>query len=402
MDEIKMEPEVGPLDLEPHDNKCEINYNMTLSEEGNLSHRQVVNIKTECVDPSYDLTSEIKFEDTPEPVNIRMVKCEVEDTAEPIMKCEVDEDLFHLTVQQEEKVEISSNEDEILLESNGNKFKKSESSKCDGIARDEQNLTQNGSYRLDSSIASDLSHDSIKCNICNRIFRRPEYLNRHLQNHTLEKSFKCDVCGDSFFKFKDLLKHAVLLHIVEMPVQCDVGGKFLEQSGHVKREEFKCDVCGKCFPESGKLEEHHVTHAVKKSFQCKLCGKWLAKSRSLKYHFRLHTGEKPFVCDQCGRYFAQRSTLRYHSRVHTGVRPFKCELCGKCFILSYSLKQHSHIHKREKPYKCDLCGKCFSRLVYLRRHTRLTSCLKPVKCDICGRTFASLNVVKRHIREHLL
>ncbi|KAJ4425820.1 hypothetical protein ANN_27446 [Periplaneta americana] len=58
--------------------------------EGNLSHRQVVNIKTECVDPSYDLTSEIKFEDTPEPVNFRMVKCEVEDTAEPIMKCEVD------------------------------------------------------------------------------------------------------------------------------------------------------------------------------------------------------------------------------------------------------------------------------------------------------------------------
>ncbi|XP_069670389.1 uncharacterized protein [Periplaneta americana] len=83
MDGIKMEPVVDLLGSEPH-NTCEIKENTTLSEEGDLSHRQVAGIKTECVDRSYDLTSEVKVEDTPEPVSLLMMKCEVEDTPQPV------------------------------------------------------------------------------------------------------------------------------------------------------------------------------------------------------------------------------------------------------------------------------------------------------------------------------
>ncbi|XP_069670403.1 uncharacterized protein [Periplaneta americana] len=139
MDEIKMEPEVDLLGLEPH-NTCEIKENTTLSEEGDLSHLQVPGIKTECLDHSYDLTSEVKVEDTPEPVSFRMMKCEVEDTPQPVsfpivksevestpvpitfpmVKSEVDEDSFDLNrLHEEEKVEISSKEDKVLLDSDG-------------------------------------------------------------------------------------------------------------------------------------------------------------------------------------------------------------------------------------------------------------------------------------------
>ncbi|XP_069671201.1 uncharacterized protein [Periplaneta americana] len=47
------------------------------SEERNLSHLQVTDMKTECVDPSYDIKSEIKVEDTtPVPITFPMVKTE--------------------------------------------------------------------------------------------------------------------------------------------------------------------------------------------------------------------------------------------------------------------------------------------------------------------------------------
>ncbi|KAJ4425792.1 hypothetical protein ANN_27417 [Periplaneta americana] len=85
MDEIKMEPEVDPLDLQLHDNTCKIRENSTLLEEGNLSHLQVADIKTECVDRRYDLASEMKVEDTPEPVSSPIVKSEVETTSVPFI-----------------------------------------------------------------------------------------------------------------------------------------------------------------------------------------------------------------------------------------------------------------------------------------------------------------------------
>ncbi|XP_069668610.1 uncharacterized protein [Periplaneta americana] len=54
-----------------------IEENEASSEEGNLSHLQVTDMKIECVDESYDITSEIKVEDTtPVPLVFPMVKTE--------------------------------------------------------------------------------------------------------------------------------------------------------------------------------------------------------------------------------------------------------------------------------------------------------------------------------------
>ncbi|XP_069670401.1 myoneurin-like isoform X7 [Periplaneta americana] len=226
MDEIKMEPEVDLLGLEPH-NTCEIKENTTLSEEGDLSHLQVPGIKTECLDHSYDLTSEVKVEDTPEPVSFRMMKCEVEDTPQPVsfpivksevestpvpitfpmVKSEVDEDSFDLNrLHEEEKVEISSKEDKVLLDSNASNVKKSRSPECDVISRNEDELTQCCSYNLDSSFASNLSHESNKCSICNEVFATAQSLKRHLQTHILKKSLICDICGKCFSRSRDLKK----------------------------------------------------------------------------------------------------------------------------------------------------------------------------------------------------
>ncbi|XP_069670448.1 uncharacterized protein [Periplaneta americana] len=78
MDLIKMEPVVDPSDLQQHDNTYKIEENTTLTEEEKLLDLQATGMKTECLDHKYDLKSEIKIEDSPMPVIIPVVKCEVE------------------------------------------------------------------------------------------------------------------------------------------------------------------------------------------------------------------------------------------------------------------------------------------------------------------------------------
>ncbi|XP_069673239.1 uncharacterized protein [Periplaneta americana] len=103
LDSIKMEPEVDPLDLQ-HDNTYSLEDNKSSLEEGNLSHLEVTGMKASYVDQTYEIKSEIKVEDSPLPVSIAFVKCEI------------DEDLLDVN-KQEQKAEVSSEEDEMLTES---------------------------------------------------------------------------------------------------------------------------------------------------------------------------------------------------------------------------------------------------------------------------------------------
>ncbi|XP_069671991.1 uncharacterized protein [Periplaneta americana] len=121
MDVIKMKPEVDPLGSQPHDDTYGTEENKALLEERNISNLQVGFLKTEYVDPNCHLTSDINAEDSPVSFSFSVVKCEVEDTPvtiiSPVLQSEVDEGLFDLDGgQQEQKVEVSSEEDEVLTE----------------------------------------------------------------------------------------------------------------------------------------------------------------------------------------------------------------------------------------------------------------------------------------------
>ncbi|XP_069670275.1 uncharacterized protein [Periplaneta americana] len=101
MDLIKMEPEYDSLDLQ-HDGTYKIEENISSSKEEDLSHPEMMGLKA---DHTYEIKSEIKVEDSPVPTSFAYVKCEVDDDL-------LDED----RVQQEEKVEVSLEEDEVLTE----------------------------------------------------------------------------------------------------------------------------------------------------------------------------------------------------------------------------------------------------------------------------------------------
>ncbi|XP_069672493.1 uncharacterized protein [Periplaneta americana] len=104
MDVIKTEPEVDPLVIETSDN-TDTDQKKLFSEKRILLDVDMTRIKMESMDNSDDLKLEMAFEQTAMPTDISIVKTGVE------------EGLFDLDrLQQEQKVEVSSEEDEVFSE----------------------------------------------------------------------------------------------------------------------------------------------------------------------------------------------------------------------------------------------------------------------------------------------
>ncbi|XP_069671042.1 gastrula zinc finger protein XlCGF17.1-like isoform X2 [Periplaneta americana] len=298
MDVIKMEPEFDPLAIQKFDN-TEIEKKKPFSEEGNLLHQHVTEIKTESkVHNITDPKSEMTFGETPVPIEISIVKSEV--TEEASGADQVDEEF---------KWEVTAEENEVLTESIAATENNGMPSYCDNIAQDGDRL------------AGKKRH---KCNVCGKCFLQLSNLKTHSGIHTGRKPYRCDVCGKDFSLLGYLRKHAKV---------------------HTGEKPFSCNVCGKNFSLSGNLRKHGRIHTGEKPFTCDVCGKNFSQWALVKKHASVHTGEKPFSCIWCGKNFSQSGNLKVHSRLHTGEKPFKCDVCDKSFTFLGSLNIHLHTHK---------------------------------------------------------
>ncbi|XP_069684400.1 uncharacterized protein [Periplaneta americana] len=100
LDVIKMEHEVDPLAI-PGSDSTVVEEEKPLSEALKLFNLHSTLIKPDCEDHNFDVTSEMKLDETPVPKNFPMVKCEIE------------EDSYDLDgVKNELKQEITPDESE--------------------------------------------------------------------------------------------------------------------------------------------------------------------------------------------------------------------------------------------------------------------------------------------------
>ncbi|XP_069673307.1 uncharacterized protein [Periplaneta americana] len=106
MDVIKKEPEIDFLAIK-RSNNTDMEDQKPFSEEGNVLDLQVIEIKTECVDHSYDVKTEMTFDETSVQIDFSFVKSEAEEGAHELN-----------TVEEEVKLEIMEEEDEVLTERN--------------------------------------------------------------------------------------------------------------------------------------------------------------------------------------------------------------------------------------------------------------------------------------------
>lgn len=69
-------------------------------------------------------------------------------------------------------------------------------------------------------------HEEFKflCKFCNLKFRSNNILMNHIKRkHTFQKDYKCDTCGENFFRSPDLSHHIALIHL-GIRYKCGVPG----------------------------------------------------------------------------------------------------------------------------------------------------------------------------------
>ncbi|WP_420797682.1 C2H2-type zinc finger protein [Candidatus Sororendozoicomonas aggregata] len=136
-----------------------------------------------------------------------------------------------------------------------------------------------------------------------------------------EHELTCNVCQKTFKKQQYLTEHMKI---------------------HTGLKPYKCSHCGKSFNHNATRRRHERIHTGETPYKCPHCDRSFAQTVGLKIHVRTHTGEKPYPCDICGKAFATVNTRRIHLKVHSKEKSssFICSTCNKSSVYSSNIKRH--------------------------------------------------------------
>ncbi|XP_021941456.1 zinc finger protein 2-like isoform X2 [Zootermopsis nevadensis] len=205
--------------------------------------------------------------------------------------------------------------------------------------------------------------DRFKCQTCQRPFRDAHALKNHMQLHAGMKPHMCDLCGRTYNRYANMLKHRKLHKPQNLwEHNCTHCGARFE---HLKDLMFHMEQAHMIGDPAGEDAEGRKSSM---KWICRFCGKRISTKLSLLDHEHIHTGAKPYICEWCGREFRSRPNLLQHHLTHTGDRKHACAVCGKRFARKSFVVQHMRIHTGEKPFECDICGKRFTQAGDMRRH----------------------------------
>ena len=262
----------------------------------------------------------------------------------------------------------------------------------------------------------------IKCEYCEKLFRRTDCLQRHIDSKhpdTSAKNFTCTKCEQSFI-FKNSLCHHLYNHH-KTPRDGKIEEKTDTESDVEtvkKKKDIKCLYCEQLFRRKDQRERHIDNihpDTSEKFFPCTNCEKSFIFKSSLNNHAYKHhkiptngkieeqtdhesgfglvknknnikcdiKGEnrQKFICEECGKELISKASLKRHIQFKhsdTSEKNFVCTQCGKHFMLNNSLQRHSKFN----------CNKGEKKKRMKKNHRTFTSDLKKYFCDSCKKEYS--------------
>ncbi|KAL1396246.1 hypothetical protein pipiens_002721 [Culex pipiens pipiens] len=279
------------------------------------------------------------------------------------------------------------------------------------------------------------------CLYCPRRYCSEQYL----ANHNLVcKSFKCQLCDETFELQSHLKAHQRALHASD------------GRSNPRKRN--SCNTCGKAFVHAINLMRHlknkrcvrNSSHdlfdgaeikpdpdapivdleldldddkqlKIRPPLTCQVCSKKLDSNSSLARHIEKEHQDfniPLFSCNICPKKFTTFEKCIRHRAFHKkSKKPMiplikkdptddnTCKICNKKFRLDHMLLKHlAEIHQLTlELFHCDQCGKKFSTEPKLRKHQYNTHRENKnlYVCSHCGQKFEKKLTLKDHETKHL-
>ena len=260
------------------------------------------------------------------------------------------------------------------------------------------------------------------CDLCGEALLSGNALRRHKMIHSAgkEKNFVCDICGKAMTTQFYLVKHKRQQHVRGKDIKCEHCDRLFRRKDGLRRhidskhpdtseKKFTCTICEKSFIFKISLCHHlydiHKTSSQnyesdfetvkkkKKSIKCAYCEQQFERIHVRERHIDLihpDTAEKNVTCTKCEKSFIFKSSLVEHlSNDHkipqnttsneSDFEPAKkklkmgCSYCDRMFMDTKKLETHVekiHSYSLEKDFVCSECGKEFVFCTSLKDHLK--------------------------------
>lgn len=278
------------------------------------------------------------------------------------------------------------------------------------------------------------------CPICGKSISKTA-INRHIQLHSEEKPYICDLCGKQF-RFKWSLREHIMVEIGMKDFVCEIcGKKFVIQAylnKHMrfhmmcdgKFEGYQCEICGKKYAEEWRVKEHQRNTHHKRSpphFKCDICDKkysrrWLVRSHRRLAHEAFDSLQE-YQCEHCGKKFAEKWMIKLHlqtlhnvccgqqDETDKVVLPIAEEFLTRVEYNNFDNTVESELITRsqedtveekgqkheKKTFECELCKKSFATKQGMKNHLYAELNLRKYACDICGKRYNWWMGLKEHL-----